>query len=235
MKINCIAVDDEPLALELISDYINKVPTLNLSASFDNPLNCLDYLQKNSIDLLFLDIQMDYISGIQLLKTLNHKPQVIFTTAYDNFAIDGYDLDISDYLLKPISFERFLKAVNRVVEKFHSNNKSENDNKKDYIFVKTEFRLQKVNIADILYIEGMGDYLGIVTNTERIMSLLNFKKLEEMLPKDKFCRVHKSFLVPLDKINSIEKSSVKIQDKIIPISDTYKKQFFTMLEKEHLI
>ena len=129
----------------------------------------------------------------------------------------------------------FLKAVNRVVEKFNSLNKSEKEAKVDYIFVKTEFRLQKVNIVDIQYIEGMGDYLGIVTNNERIMSLLNFKKIEEMLPKEKFCRVHKSFLIPLDKINSIEKSCIKIQDKSIPISDTYKKQFFSMLENKHLI
>jgi two-component system, LytTR family, response regulator len=235
MKINCIAVDDEPLALELITDYIKKVSALSLVESFDNPMNCLAYLQKNSIDLLFLDIQMNDLSGIQLLKTLKNKPQVIFTTAYDNFAIDGYDLDIVDYLLKPISFERFLKAVNRVLEKFNSHTKNDNNSKKDYIFVKMEFRLQKVNIAEIQYIEGMGDYLGIVTSDERIMSLLNFKKIEEMLPNDKFCRVHKSFLVPLDKIISIEKSCIKIQDKSIPISDTYKKQFFAMLEANHLI
>lgn len=235
MKLNCIAVDDEPLALELICDYIRKVPSLNLLAEFDNPLKCLEYLQNNPVDLLFLDIQMEDISGIQLLKTLKTKPQVIFTTAYDNFALDGYDLDIADYLLKPISFERFLKAVNRVVEKANPTQKNEPDNKKDYIFVKTEFRLQKVNIADILYIEGMGDYLGIVTTTERIMSLLNFKKIEEMLPQDKFCRVHKSFLVSLDKINSIEKCNIKIHDKSIPISDTYKKQFFALLESNHLI
>ncbi len=235
MRINCIAVDDEPLALELICDYIKKVPFLHLEKAYDNPMYCLEYLQENSIDLLFLDIQMDDLTGIQLVNSLNHKPFIIFTTAYDNYALKGFELDIIDYLLKPYTFERFLKAVNKVVEAMNLSKKQEPEVLKDYIFVKTEFRLQKVNIKDIQYIEGMGDYLKIVTISEKILSLLNFKKIEEMLPKDKFCRVHKSFLIPLDKVSIIEKGCLKIGEKVIPISETYKKNFFHLLEEKKLI
>ena len=242
MKIKCVAIDDEPLALEIIKDYCGKIPFLDLIKTFDNAIESIDFLKNNKIDLLFLDIQMEELTGIQLLKVLNPKPNVIFTTAYDSFAIQGFELDAVDYLLKPISFERFLKAVNKVYEKLNLETLHENKAKEvtfyspgdDYFFVKTEFRLEKVNFAEILYIEGMGDYLRIVTHEKRVMTLQNFKKMEEMLPANKFYRVHKSYIVALDKIENIERNRIKISDKLIPISDTYKKLFFDFLEKRKL-
>ena len=242
MKIKCVAIDDEPLAIDIIKEYSSKVPFLDLIKTFDNALESIDYLKNNKIDLLFLDIQMEELTGIQLMHVLNPKPNVIFTTAYDSFAIQGFDLDAVDYLLKPISFERFLKAVNKVYEKLNVEHLIENKTKEvtiytpgdEFFFVKTEFRLEKVSFADILYIEGMGDYLRIVTPNKRLMTLQNFKKMEEMLPANKFYRVHKSYIVALDKIENIEKNRIKISDKLIPISDTYKKPFFDFLDKRKL-
>jgi two-component system, LytTR family, response regulator len=242
MKIKCVAVDDEPLALDIIKDYAGKIPFLELTGAFDNALESIDFIKKNKIDLLFLDIQMDDLTGIQLLKVLNPKPNVIFTTAYDSYALQGFELDAVDYLLKPISFERFLKAVNKVYEKLNVDSKSEVKHVEhteytpgdDYFFVKTEFRLEKVCFSDILYIEGMGDYLKIVMPNKRLMTLQNFKKMEEMLPHNRFYRVHKSYIVALEKIENIERNRIKIGDMLIPISDTYKKPFFDFLEKRKL-
>jgi two-component system, LytTR family, response regulator len=242
MKIKCVAIDDEPLALEIIKNYSEKVPFMDLIKTFDNALESIDFLKNNKIDLLLLDIQMEELTGIQLLNILNPKPNVIFTTAYDSFAIKGFDLDAIDYLLKPISFERFLKAVNKVYEKLLFESMIENKNKEvrnhtteeDYLFLKTEFRLEKVSFAEILYIEGMGDYLRIVTPTRRLMTLQSFKKMEELLPSNRFLRIHKSYIVALEKIENIEKGRIKIGDKHIPIGDTYKKHFFDFLDKRKL-
>jgi len=240
MKINCIAVDDEPLALDIIIKYVSKVPFLNLMQTFDNAMETINFVKENKPDLVFLDIQMDELTGIQLLNILQPKPMVIFTTAYDSFAIQGFDLEAVDYLLKPISFERFLKAVNKVYDKSNLHpvqNKTEplplrqHDN---YFFVKTEFRYEKVNFDEILYIEGMGDYLRIVAKTRRIMTLQNFKKMEETLPHDMFCRVHKSYIIAFNKIESIERNRIKITDQLIPISDSYRKNFFDIFDKMKL-
>lgn len=247
MKINCIAIDDEPLALDIIRDYASKVSFLNLIETFDSALESLDFLKQNQIDLLFLDIQMDDLTGIQLLNVIKQKPLVIFTTAYDKFAIQGYELDALDYLLKPISFERFLRAVdkaydrlqprivNTVVAQDPPKGNSTPGNNDDFFFVKTEFHLEKVKFADILYIEGMGDYLLIQTQAGRIMTLQNFKKIEDVLPRGCFQRVHKSYIVALNKINKIERNRIYINQKIIPISDTYKKSFYDVLEGKKLM
>ncbi len=243
MKIKCIAVDDEPLALDIIKDYCSRVPYLDLIKTFDNALHALDYIKNNKFDLMFLDIQMDELTGIQLLNILKNKPYVIFTTAYPNYAVQGFELDVVDYLLKPISFERFIKAVDKVYEKLQLeylqksslNTKTDAGVKDDYFFVKSEFHYEKIFIKDILYIEGMGDYLRIVTPNKRIMTLLNFKKMEDMLPEDNFCRVHKSYIIALDKIESLERNHIKISDKSIPISETYRKNFFSILDKKKVI
>jgi DNA-binding LytR/AlgR family response regulator len=248
MTINCIAIDDEPLALDIIEDYIKKVPFLNHVHSFDNALSAIEYLKENPVDLMFLDIQMEELTGIQMLSVLtNNRPNVILTTAYENYALQGYELDVADYLLKPISFDRFLKAVNKVYEaltlkKNNGNQTVKLEPKKeieeenfDYFFVKTETRLQKVYFNDILFIEGQGDYLRIITKSEKIMTLQNFKKMESALPKTNFIRVHKSYMVAIDKIESIERSRIKIGDKLLPISDTYKNNFNEELEKRGLI
>jgi two-component system LytT family response regulator len=239
MLIKCIIVDDEPLALDILEDYIKKIPFLDLKAKFHNAMDCINFLKNNTVDLLFLDIQMEALTGIQLVKVLKEKPDIIFTTAYDQYALEGYDLDVTDYLLKPISFERFVKAVDKVYDKLSakqpktviSPEPGSFSPKNDFFFVKTEFRLQKVDFADIIYIEGMGDYLRIVTKKERIMTLQNFKNMEEILPSDTFVRVHRSYIVSIDKILSIERNRIKIGDQLIPIGENYKKNFLTLLGK----
>jgi DNA-binding LytR/AlgR family response regulator len=243
MKINCIAIDDEPLALEIMKDYAAKVPFLNLLRTFDNALESIDYIRNNPIDLIFLDIQMEELSGIQLLNAIKTRPFVIFTTAYDEYAVQGFELDVVDYLLKPISFERFIKGVDKIFERMSKEEKKQPrtdvqpgiiSKKEDFFFVKTETRMEKVFFSDVLYIEGMGDYWRIVTQAKRIMSLMNAKRIEEILPETQFFRVHKSFFIALDKIDSIERNRIKIADKYIPISETYHKGFFEMVEKRKL-
>lgn len=240
--INCIAIDDEPLALDIIKDYAKRVPFLNLMATFDNAVDCMSYLKSNPVDLMFLDIQMEELTGIQLLSALKEKPQVIFTTAYDQFALKGYELDVLDYLLKPISFERFLKATDKAYYKLMAKPEAKPvvaeiipQKTVDYCFVKSEFHLEKVTFSEVLYIEGMGDYLMIHTPTRKIMTLQSFKKAEETFPADNFCRVHKSYIVAIDKIESIERNRIKIGNMLIPVSDSYKKDFFTMIEKRGML
>jgi DNA-binding LytR/AlgR family response regulator len=243
MNVNCIAIDDEPLALDIIREYCTKVPFLNLLESFSNPVDSIQYLMNNEVDLMFLDIQMDQLTGIQLLNVLKTKPMVIFTTAYDSFALQGYELDAIDYLLKPISFERFMKAVDKVYDKLQMKHHVKPEipeqiqplaPKDDYIFIKTEFRYEKVDFNDILFIEGKGDYLCIVTTKKKIMTLQGFKKMEDSLPHNNFCRVHKSYIISIDKIESIERNRIKIKDNYIPVSDSYKDCFQNILEKKKL-
>ena len=240
MTINCIAIDDEPLALEIIRDYCSKVPFLNLIRTFDNAVESIEFIRNNKLDLLFLDIQMEDLTGIQLLHALKYRPHVIFTTAYESYAIQGFELDVIDYLLKPISFERFVKSADKVYEKMYADEmlkvKTEPvgtaaPSEEAFFFVKTETRMEKVRYADVLYIEGMGDYWRIITTNKKIMTLLNYKKLEEILPSKQFIRVHKSFIVAIDKIESIERNRIKIADRLIPVSETYHKQFFDQIEK----
>ena len=219
MKINCIAIDDEPLALDIIKAYCAKVPFLNLAGTFSNAIDTLEYLRHNTIDLMFLDIQMEELSGIQLLNSLKNKPLVIFTTAFDQYAIQGFDLDVIDYMLKPISFERFVKGANKVLEQMgkksdaiplEKQDRLSTSNASSFFFVKTETRIEKVIAAEVLYVEGMGDYWRIVTKTRRIMTLMNAKGIEEILHEPGFCRVHKSFFVAVDKIEFVERKQIKI-------------------------
>lgn len=239
MELKCIAIDDEPLALEIIASYIERVPFLKLLRTFDNAVDSIDFIRDNKVDLLFLDIQMESLSGIQLLKALDEKPEVIFTTAFDRYAVEGFELDAADYLLKPISFERFVKSVDRVynqmmLERTKPSLPAGSASGK-FIFVKTENRLQKVAFSEILFIEGQGDYLKIVTTTARIMTLQNFRKFEEALPPDNFIRVHKSYMVALNKIESISKNRIKIGSTLIPISDSYRDTFFDVIERKGML
>ncbi len=235
----CIAIDDEPLALKKIVDYINKVPFLTLDNSFDNGLDALAYLKSNPIELIFLDIQMPHITGTKLVSILKNKPQVIFTTAYDEYAMKGYELDITDYLLKPISFERFLegsqKALDRAVPVISQNTDANSQQNPSYIFIKTEHKWQKVAIDSIKYIKGLKDYLSIYTNKDRILTLQSFQSLLDKLPSSDFCRVHKSYVVALNQIDAIEKSRVQIGEEWIPVSDTYRNNFFKLLEAKGVI
>lgn len=241
MKINCIIVDDEPLALDIIREYCLRVPFLNLLQTFDNAIDTLEYLRNNQVNLILLDIQMEELTGIQLLNALKVKPFVILTTAYDTYALQGFDLDVTDYLLKPISFERFLMGIGKVYDRMQKeeivskeeqvSNILSDTVEKNYFFVKTETRMEKVTTSEVLYVEGMGDYWRIVTQNRRIMTLMNARGIEDVLHEPQFCRVHKSYFVAIDKIDSIERRHIKIADQLIPISDTFQKNFFEIIEK----
>jgi two-component system, LytTR family, response regulator len=226
MSLSCIIIEDEPLATEKLESFITKVPFLNLQASFDNALDGLQFLKNNTVDILFLDIQMEQLTGIQLLESLSKKPYVIITSAYSNYALKGYELQVFDYLLKPFPFERFLAAVNKVyddVQLKHCNNGQSN------IFVKTEYRIENLPLDEILYIEGMQGYLRIVLPNKKIMTKQSFKALLSQLPQNKFIQVHKSWAVAISKIESVERGRIKIANKLIPIGDSYRDVFFTKI------
>jgi two-component system, LytTR family, response regulator len=227
--LSCLIIEDEPLALERTKNFVLKIPFLNLVATFDNALECLNYLQKNSVDLLFLDINMDELSGIDLLESSNINSQVIITTAYQEYALKGYELSVTDYLLKPFTFNRFLQAVNKAQKKLLS---TAIESSLDFIFVKTENRLEKVEFHSIVYIEGMRDYRRIHTVEKKIMTLQNFTELEQIIPPNLVCRVHKSYMVSLKRIESIERGRIKIADQLIPISSTYKELFFQTINNK---
>ncbi len=231
MNISCIIVEDEPLALERTKSYVLKLPFLQLLSTFENAMDALVFLKSNPVDLILLDINLGEFSGIQLLETSNINSKVIITTAYNEYALKGYDLNVTDYLLKPFTFERFVKAI----EKVQGNVKKEiSTPDQTFIFIKTEYRLEKILLSEILYIEGMRDYRRVHTTSKKIMTLKTFKDFEQDISPSTICRVHKSFMVALDKIESIERDRIKIKDALIPISETYKKDFFSFIHpKEH--
>lgn len=230
-KYTCIIIEDEPLALEKTKDFVNKVPFLQLSATFDNALTGLAYLNNNKVDLLFLDINMDELSGIELLESSKINSQVIITTAYQEYALKGYELQITDYLLKPFTFNRFLQAVNKAQVNLV---RHATESQPDFIFVKTENRLEKIMLDEIVYIEGMRDYRRIHTvhKNVKIMTLQNFSEFEKLIPSNLICRVHKSYMVALNKIVSIERGRIKIADQLIPISETYREAFFELINNK---
>lgn len=231
MQISCIAIDDEPLALSKIEGFIQNVPALKLVRTFDNAVEAAEWLKHNQSDLIFLDIQMRQLTGIEFLEATATTARIIITSAYDQYAIKGYELNVTDYLLKPFSFQRFLQAVGKVLEYYqHSGDVlKEEEAGSDFIFVKTEYRHEKIDLGEILYIEGMKDYLRIVCTSRKIMTLQSFSKIEECLPPKRFCRIHKSFIVSIDKIKSIERGVVIIGDQRIPVSNTYKDNFYSKI------
>jgi DNA-binding LytR/AlgR family response regulator len=247
-KLKCIAVDDEPLALDIIEDYVSKVPFLELVKRTENAIEALQLVQAGGIDLVFLDIQMPDLTGIQFLKIANGKANYILTTAYSQYALESYDLNVSDYLLKPIAFDRFYKAVEKVHNQIKTTEpivppqpilssspfSSAIPPVQEFIFVKTEHKIQKIELSDILYIEGLKDYISIYTRTERVITLQNMKKMEETLPARQFVRVHKSYIISIDKIESIERSRIAICDKTIPIGDTYRDEFFKRIDSNNI-
>ena len=235
MSISCLIVDDEPLARNLLSDYAKKIPSLELFGTCEGPLQALEFLRNTPVDLLFLDIQMPEITGIGLLKVLPKKPMVIFTTAYSEYALDGYELDVVDYLLKPISFERFLKAVNKVQSRLTSNQPAAiTQTADDFIFVKDGTKLVKIMVNDILYIEGLKDYVTIHTKTQKVISLQRLKSMEEQLPASLFVRIHNSFIVSLRAITSVHKNEVEIGPAFLPVGETFKKTFKEAIEKRQV-
>jgi len=228
VKTTCIIIEDEPLAMERTKNYVQKLPYLQLLACFDNGIDALQFLKQQNTDLIFLDINMADLSGIQLLETKNIQSEVIITTAYQEYALKGFDLKVADYLLKPFKFERFIQAVERVQQVLTKNNIPAD---KKFVFVKTAYRLEKIVLDEVLYIEGMRDYRRIVTASKKIMTLETFKEFEREIPASIICRVHKSYMVAIDKIDSVKKDLITINDISIPISDTYKKSFFEQINQ----
>lgn len=227
--IRCVAVDDEPLALVVLQEYISRTPNLELKQSFTDAFAALEYLKNHEVDLLFLDVRMPRITGIQLLKSLSKPPNVIFTTAYSNYAVDGFNLDAVDFLLKPFEYERFLKAVNKASEFIRSNDKPVFGDNAEYIFVKSEYQIIKINLDDIKYIEGMDDYIKIFRSEKMVLTNMPMKDILKKLPEGRFARVHRSYIVPLKKIESVRNKRIKIDDKFIPIGDSYADSFFKLL------
>jgi DNA-binding LytR/AlgR family response regulator len=230
MELKCIIIEDEPLAAEKLEGFVKSVQFLSLVGSFDNAIDGLSFIKNNKVDLLFLDIQMEKLTGIQMLETLIEKPYVIITSAYSNYALKGYELSVFDYLLKPYSFERFLASVNRVCDDAQQKKTAGQTN--SHIFVKTEYRLENIALNEILYIEGMQGYLRIVLPCKKIMVKQSFKNILEQLPSNEFVQVHKSWVVALSKISSIEHNRIKIGEKLIPIGDSYRNRFYEMVNNK---
>lgn len=234
--LKCIVIDDEPLAIQLLQDHISRVPFLELSATFINPLEALISLNRQPADLVFLDIQMPQLNGVQFMELLGNRAMVVITSAYQEYAIEGFEHNVTDYLLKPISFERFYRAVEKAYNSKHPSatihaHQEMFPSKTGYIFVKVENKMVRVELDDILYIEGLKNYVAISTKTQRIVTLQVMKQLEEILPPGRFVRVHKSFIVALDKIHSIERQEIFLKDKIIPIGNTYAENFYNVLSR----
>jgi DNA-binding LytR/AlgR family response regulator len=230
MNIKCIAVEDEPLALEKLKSFIGKLPQLDLAATFRNAQSALEFIRHHPVHLIFLDIRMDGVSGIEMIEQMDIRPQVIFTTAYHEYAIRAFELAATDYLLKPYTFERFCQAVNKADEyiKWKQSSSTAAKTQTDYIFVKSGYKLLKVILKEVLYIEGMRDYQCIVTADSKVLASITFQELVKILPAG-FVRCQKSYIVSISKIESIENDRIKIGNKYIPIGETYKESFYKQI------
>ncbi len=237
MKIKTLLVDDEPLALQVLENYVSQLPELELAGMCSNAIEANEKIQNEDIDLLCLDIKMPQISGIDFLKSLKNPPLVIFTTAFSNYALESYSLDVVDYLLKPISFDRFMMAINKVTERMN-NKKSLSQHEDDYFYVKADKKLIRVKYDDIIYIEGLKDYVIIRVDESRIVTLQTMKSLTDKLPDDRFIRVHRSYLVNIDRINSIMGNMIEVfekgKTKLIPIGKNYKDDLMETIEKKRI-
>jgi DNA-binding LytR/AlgR family response regulator len=236
--ITVIAIDDEPLALQLIVDYIQKTPDLMLVGQFENPLEAAQYISKNPIDIVFTDIQMPGLNGIEFTRSMVNGPIVIFTTAFDKYAIAGFKLDIADYLLKPFTYEEFLTSVHKAERMIRSITKPADDvlSNNEFLFLKSDYKIKRINFQNILYIEGLKEYVKVYTmlSDKPILSLSSLKILEIKLPADRFMRVHRSFIVNLEKIETIDRSRIVFGKKYIPIGEQYKDKFQEFLDKNFL-
>jgi len=236
--IKTIAIDDEPLALKLVTGYIEKTPFLELLGSFDNPLSAMDFMEQNKVELLFLDIQMPDLTGTQFARTLTNGPKIIFTTAYEKYAIEGFRLEAVDYLLKPFGYEEFLVAAQKAkkILGLEEKNLTSIESNNEFLFLKSEYKIRRINFNDILYIEGMKDYVKvyILNETKPILSLSTLKAVEAKLPETNFMRVHRSFIVNLNRIQTIDHSRIVFGKEYIPISDQYKEKFQIYLDRNFL-
>lgn len=238
MKLKTIAIDDEPLALRLVSEYVGKTPFLELTGSFDNPLDAVEYLFAHTVDLIFVDIQMPDLSGIELIRSLENPPKIIFTTAFEKYALEGYKLNAIDYLLKPFSYEEFLKAAGKAHKQseLEAHTLTSIEANSQFLFLKSEYKIRRINFDDILYIEGLKDYIKVYISGEEkpVLSLNSIKSLEQKLPENKFMRVHRSFIVNLDRIDTIERSRIVFGKVYVPVSDQYKDKFQEYIDKNFL-
>jgi two-component system response regulator LytT len=236
--IRTIAIDDEPLALQLLADYIRRTPFLSLSGLFDNPFTAMEFLRKEPAELMFLDIQMPDLSGIEMVRTLQDGPKLVLVTAYEKYALEGFRLDAVDYLLKPYSYEEFLQAALKARRLFDLERKpAENlDANADFLFLKSEYKIKRVRFDDILYIEGLKDYIKVwlANETKPVLSIGSLKTVDSRLPASKFMRVHRSFIVNLDKIETVDRSRIVFGKEYIPIGDQYKEQFQAFMDKNFL-
>lgn len=237
MTLNCWIVDDEPLALSLIESYVQNTPFLKLTGKFTNAVSAMKQIEKEKVDVLFLDIQMPEVNGMEFARTLNGNTRLIFTTAFSEYALDGYKVNAIDYLLKPFSYSEFLTAAKKALSWFEATTTAQHNIQKEEdtgIFVKSDYRLIHVLYDDILFIEGLKDYVKIYTAKESkpILSLMSMKSLEETLPANRFVRVHRSYIVHKNKISSIKKKRILIGEKQIPIGDTYRQNFVAMIERK---
>ncbi|PQV48890.1 LytTR family two component transcriptional regulator [Jejuia pallidilutea] len=234
--ISCIIIDDEPLALELLEDFISKISFLDLIASCSNGFEATNILHNQKIDLIFTDIEMPNFSGIDIIKSLEYKPHFIFTTAYSHYAVEGFNLNAIDYLVKPIPFHRFLKAATRALNVINEKEETTKTIEKptsepEYLFVKSEYENIKINVNEIKYIEGLKDYIKIYTSNQKpILTLSSLKKFEEKLGKNNFIRVHKSFIVSIPHIHSVQRNRIIIDKKWIPIGTSYKNEFIKRID-----
>lgn len=219
--IRCVVIDDEPLAVKLLADYVRKTPGLELVFSTTKVLETLPLLQEGKADLLFLDIQMPELTGLQLIKVIGQACKVILTTAYQEYALQSYEYDVADYLLKPVTFERFAVSIQKARQRLQEATTSPEPG---YIFIKTEYRIQKVTLASILYIEALRDYIAFHTEQEKILSLESMRHMEEVLPSRQFIRIHKSYIINKDNIDFLERGKIVIRGQYLPVGDTYKEQ-----------
>ncbi|SHE45550.1 two component transcriptional regulator, LytTR family [Mariniphaga anaerophila] len=236
--IRTLAIDDEPLALKLVNGYIAKTPFLELTASFDNPIDAIDFLEKESVDLIFLDIHMPDLSGIEFTNILENRPKIVFTTAYEKYALQGFKLEAVDYLLKPFSYEEFLKAAQKAQKLIGLEQKSVHqiEANSEFLFLKSEYKIRRINFNDITYIEGLKDYVKVHLQNEAkpILSLNSLKAMEAKLPSQNFMRVHRSFIVNLNRVDTIERSRIVFGKTYIPVSEQYKERFQDFLDKNFL-
>jgi two-component system, LytTR family, response regulator len=231
MKVNCIIIDDEPWALDLLEDFIQKVPYLNLVARCEGPVEAFPYFEKEEIDLVLLDIRMPDLSGTQFLKTLNKKPAVIFVTAHNEFALEGFELDAIDYLLKPVSFDRFMAAVNKAYEYIGFRKAKTMAKKDDFLFIKTSHKIQKIFYSDILYLEGLKDYtkIHLVDSKKPFVTLQSLKYFESRLPNDEFIRIHRSYIISLRKVDTVSRKAVLLGETELPCSEHYRNMLYSII------
>jgi two-component system, LytTR family, response regulator LytT len=236
--ITAVAIDDEPLALKLVSGYIEKTPGLRLAGKFDNPLDASEFLTNNPVDLIFVDIQMPDLSGVEFTRLMEKGPKVIFTTAFEKYALEGYKLEVVDYLLKPFSYEEFLAAVQKAQKliRLEQNALQKVEANDEFLFLKSDYKIKRIKFNDILYIEGLKDYVKVYirNDTKPVLSISTLKLIESKLPETKFMRVHRSFIVNLDKIDTIERSRIVFGKTYIPIGDQYKEKFQEYLDRNFL-